>query len=246
MGSLFYSFGKFTKVIEVKPFHGPAAGVISSAYYIHVRSAYFSPSGNCLVTTSGEYSVRVYNDDNVVEMPILSNDNQLGTWVSNIRLTFWLSNTVVLRQIISQAFGNSDQSNPIARNIESNGSVKKTDMKNPLKWKTNSSSKQVKKLGFMQLDEDWPETSTFTAALKKIEFWIFSRIVESVWWQSFAQWAPPLGIYALAKIKQRRENLTDSLENAKVQATSFAQIGNPGSSTKDQDNEYYPAVGCKT
>ncbi|KAK1269954.1 hypothetical protein QJS04_geneDACA013731 [Acorus gramineus] len=50
-----------------------------------VRSAYFSPSGNCLATTSGEYSVRVYNDDNVVEMPALGNDNQLGTWVSNIR-----------------------------------------------------------------------------------------------------------------------------------------------------------------
>ncbi|KAK1314534.1 hypothetical protein QJS10_CPA06g01770 [Acorus calamus] len=100
------------------------------------------------------------------------------------RLTFWLSNTVVLRQIISQAFGNSDQSNPTVRNIESNGSVKKTDMKNPLKWKTNSGSKQLKKLGFMQLDDDWQETSTFTAALKKIEFWIFSRIVESVWWQT--------------------------------------------------------------
>ncbi|XP_033146410.1 uncharacterized protein LOC103863026 isoform X2 [Brassica rapa] len=28
-------------------------------------------------------------------------------------------------------------------------------------------------------------SETFTAALKKVEFWIFSRIVESVWWQVF-------------------------------------------------------------
>jgi len=31
--------------------------------------------------------------------------------------------------------------------------------------------------------EDWQETSTLTAALLKIESWIFSRVVECAWWQ---------------------------------------------------------------
>ncbi|XP_010508591.1 PREDICTED: uncharacterized protein LOC104785140 [Camelina sativa] len=84
------------------------------------------------------------------------------------RLTFWLSNIIALRQIISQAFGTSR----ITRISESNGdSGKKTN----LRWKN----------GFQQLLEDWQETETFTTALEKIEFWVFSRIVESVWWQVF-------------------------------------------------------------
>ncbi|CAA7057080.1 unnamed protein product [Microthlaspi erraticum] len=86
------------------------------------------------------------------------------------RLTFWLSNIVALREIISQAFG---KSRIITQSSESNGndSGKKTN----LRWKN----------GFQQLLEDWQETETFTSALEKIEFWIFSRIVESVWWQVF-------------------------------------------------------------
>ncbi|KAL0359487.1 UNVERIFIED_CONTAM: hypothetical protein Sangu_0798100 [Sesamum angustifolium] len=65
------------------------------------------------------------------------------------RLTFWLSNTVVLREIITQAFGSSCNTNALAKFID-----------------------------------DWQETRTFTAALEKVEAWIFSRIVESVWWQT--------------------------------------------------------------
>lgn len=80
-----------------------------------------------------------------------------------LRLTFWLSNTIVLREIISQAFGNSRNLSSLARLPELNG------------------SKQVN--GFMPLVDDWQETGTFTNALEKVESWIFSRIVESVWWQ---------------------------------------------------------------
>ncbi|XP_042492090.1 uncharacterized protein LOC122071756 isoform X2 [Macadamia integrifolia] len=99
------------------------------------------------------------------------------------RLTFWLSNTIVLREIISQAFGNLQHSVP--RVIESNGVSKRSESKpSPLKWKGISGSKQVKKLGFIQLLDDWQETTTFTAALEKVECWIFSRIIESVWWQT--------------------------------------------------------------
>ncbi|KAJ9184735.1 hypothetical protein P3X46_004434 [Hevea brasiliensis] len=99
------------------------------------------------------------------------------------RLTFWLSNTIVLREIICQAFGSSRHSSPLARFAESNGGTKKSEGKpTTLKWKGSSGSKQAN--GFMQLVDDWQETGTYTAALEKVESWIFSRIVESVWWQA--------------------------------------------------------------
>ncbi|XP_009391818.2 uncharacterized protein LOC103977891 [Musa acuminata AAA Group] len=101
------------------------------------------------------------------------------------RLTFWLSNTVVLREIICQTFGNLSNSNATLRTVESNGGARKTDEKqSPLKRKINSGIKQGKIFGFMQLIDDWQDTNTFTSALEKIESWIFSRIVESVWWQT--------------------------------------------------------------
>jgi hypothetical protein len=99
------------------------------------------------------------------------------------RLTFWLSNTVVLREIISQAFGSSRQFSPMTRHTESNGSSTRSEGKpSMLKWKGSSASKQAN--GFMQFVVDWQETGTFIAALEKVESWIFSRIVESVWWQA--------------------------------------------------------------
>ncbi|ONK80800.1 uncharacterized protein A4U43_C01F21900 [Asparagus officinalis] len=99
------------------------------------------------------------------------------------RLTYWLSNTVVLREIISQSFGNLSHSNSTARIIQANG--KKEDGKSPQsKWKNGSSEKQAKRSSFTQQVNDWQETGTFTAALEKIESWIFSRTVESVWWQT--------------------------------------------------------------
>ncbi|XP_024031104.1 uncharacterized protein LOC21410700 isoform X3 [Morus notabilis] len=98
------------------------------------------------------------------------------------RLTFWLSNTVVLREIISQAFGGSRHSSPAMRLTESNGNGKRSEMKSTMKWKGISGSKQIN--AFTPLLEDWQETGTFTAALEKVESWIFSRVVESVWWQA--------------------------------------------------------------
>ena len=98
------------------------------------------------------------------------------------RLSFWLSNTIVLREIISQAFGSSCQSSPLERLAESNGNGKRNDGKpTSLKWNGNPNNKQVNSL--MQPFEDWQETGTFTSALEKVESWMFSRIVESVWWQ---------------------------------------------------------------
>ncbi|KAJ4892155.1 nucleolar protein gar2-related [Raphanus sativus] len=79
------------------------------------------------------------------------------------RLTFWLSNIISLREIISQQFGKSH----ITETSDSNG------------------SDSEKKGRLQKLLEDWQETETFTTSLEKIEHWAFTRIVESVWWQVF-------------------------------------------------------------
>ncbi|XP_078437725.1 nucleolar protein gar2-like protein [Wolffia australiana] len=87
------------------------------------------------------------------------------------RLTFWLSNTVVLRDIISQAFGVSKMENKFSPGkLSSNGNT----------------GKQTRNLGIMPFMDDWQDTRTFITALEKIESWMFSRIVESIWWQTLA------------------------------------------------------------
>ncbi|KAK8522578.1 hypothetical protein V6N13_115541 [Hibiscus sabdariffa] len=62
------------------------------------------------------------------------------------RLTFWLSNSVVLRATVSHTIGEMH-------------------------------------LCSDSLD-DWVDPQTFLLALQKFEAWIFSRIIESVWWQT--------------------------------------------------------------
>ncbi|KAL6661689.1 hypothetical protein ACP70R_001073 [Stipagrostis hirtigluma subsp. patula] len=100
------------------------------------------------------------------------------------RLTFWLSNTVVLREIIAQTFDISRQLTPTMMTVDENGGATKLDGKSmSVLWKNSSTGKQAK-LAAMQMPDDWQETSTLLAALEKIESWIFSRIVETVWWQA--------------------------------------------------------------
>ncbi|KAG0463614.1 hypothetical protein HPP92_019683 [Vanilla planifolia] len=97
------------------------------------------------------------------------------------RLTFWLSNTVALREIISQTFGYSSVA---MKHLESASDCKMSSYKlQPLKSKNNSEGKQSKVLSFVQVD-DWHETTAFIAVLEKLESWIFSKAVESVWWQA--------------------------------------------------------------
>ncbi|XP_066397469.1 uncharacterized protein [Miscanthus floridulus] len=98
------------------------------------------------------------------------------------RLTFWLSNTVVLREIIAQTFGSSRHSSPV-KLFNTNGAKKPDRSSAPTRWKSNYSGKYAKP-NIMQVPDDWRETSTLLDALEKIESWIFSRIVESMWWQA--------------------------------------------------------------
>ncbi|CAN0925299.1 hypothetical protein LINGRAHAP2_LOCUS34675 [Linum grandiflorum] len=85
------------------------------------------------------------------------------------RLTFWLSNSVVLRAIISQAVGES---------LETKGGQMR---KSSLNWKEFSSSRKEKGSGNSC---DWENPRTFITALERVEAWIFSKTVESIWWQT--------------------------------------------------------------
>ncbi|XP_073062459.1 uncharacterized protein [Primulina eburnea] len=100
------------------------------------------------------------------------------------RLTFWLSNTVVLREIISIAFGNSGRSKALAKMFESNGREKKNEAKASSSKNSSTGSRPRNKQGLLLFVDDWQESRTLTAALEKVESWIFSRIVESIWWQT--------------------------------------------------------------
>nr|XP_043610499.1 uncharacterized protein LOC122582204 [Erigeron canadensis] len=99
------------------------------------------------------------------------------------RLTFWWSNTIILREIITQAFGSSCQSSSLTRILSPKGSNNKMEGR----------SKQFNKPDFIEFIDDWQETRAFTSALEKVESWIFSRIVESIWWQTLTPKMQSLG-----------------------------------------------------
>ncbi|OVA09491.1 EEIG1/EHBP1 N-terminal domain [Macleaya cordata] len=106
------------------------------------------------------------------------------------RLTFWLSNSVVLRGIISLALRDSQLPVSAGPHVENNDVGKGNDKRSSsLKWKKSSLSKKENKFGTV---EDWDDPHTFTTALEKIETWIFSRIVESVWWQTLTPYMQPI------------------------------------------------------
>ncbi|GAB4840582.1 hypothetical protein Ancab_021351 [Ancistrocladus abbreviatus] len=86
------------------------------------------------------------------------------------RLTFWLSNSIMLRAIVSQI--NKEELIPTAPCVETKSKGKKSDKRAPPNDPRDS-------------HDDWEDLLTFTIALERIEAWIFSRIIESLWWQSF-------------------------------------------------------------
>ncbi|XP_006660764.2 uncharacterized protein LOC102709200 [Oryza brachyantha] len=100
------------------------------------------------------------------------------------RLTFWLSNTVVLREIIAQTFGISCQPSLAMKAFSTNGNANMLGKNSSaMRRKRNYNGKHARP-AVWPLPDDWRETDTLVLALEKIESWIFSRIVESVWWQA--------------------------------------------------------------
>ncbi|XP_042466402.1 uncharacterized protein LOC122048955 isoform X2 [Zingiber officinale] len=100
------------------------------------------------------------------------------------RLTFWLSNTIVLRAIVTETIKYPGAKQSASTQLRYNGSVKLPGSKHsPLKWE--SVSHKNKEFSFSESFGDWDDPATFISALEKIESWIFSRTIEYVWWQIF-------------------------------------------------------------
>ncbi|KAL6905866.1 hypothetical protein ACP4OV_003467 [Aristida adscensionis] len=96
------------------------------------------------------------------------------------RLSFWLSNCVVLRAIVTETSKQSGTTNGIN---SADYNSKTTYRKNSASMWESLNRKKGKILS-PEFD-NWEDVDTFIAALKKIESWIFSRIVETLWWQTF-------------------------------------------------------------
>ncbi|MCD7455048.1 hypothetical protein HAX54_026925 [Datura stramonium] len=98
------------------------------------------------------------------------------------RLTFWLSNSVVLRATITKF--HSQQQLPLSADTMPEKAVVKDKKKkfSPLKWESYSSNDD--RDGVYESLGSWEDPVTFIRALEKIEAWIFSRVIESIWWQT--------------------------------------------------------------
>jgi len=109
---------------------------------------------------------------------------KLYFFTHDCRLTFWLSNCVMLRAIVSEAFEEDHLPVSAGPSVERMGNKKGMNKKPvALNWKVSSSGKIGNRSGLVKSLEDWEDPLTLLHALEKVEFWIFSRIVESVWWQ---------------------------------------------------------------
>ncbi|XP_044494010.1 uncharacterized protein LOC123217229 isoform X2 [Mangifera indica] len=85
------------------------------------------------------------------------------------RLTFWFSNSVVLRAIVSKATEKFQISDGLGTKNDSG------------RITPNKEEKDCSVEG----SDDWEDPQIFVVALEKFEAWIFSRIIESIWWQTF-------------------------------------------------------------
>ncbi|PIA33697.1 hypothetical protein AQUCO_04000035v1 [Aquilegia coerulea] len=121
------------------------------------------------------------------------------------RLTFWLSNSIVLRASINKTDGNMQSQILSALQIKTNGPVKSNEKSSSLKQKVMSSGKKGKMFGFTDNFDSWEDPKTFTSALENIEAWIFSRIIHAVWRQVFSPCMHPR-IVNRAKVLRRKQN----------------------------------------
>ncbi|KAE9589736.1 hypothetical protein Lal_00021628 [Lupinus albus] len=83
------------------------------------------------------------------------------------RLTFWFSNLILLRAIVSKGIEDILRNGPCI-NRDCDGNDPPCHEKEKTEDKCHS----------------WEDPETFVVALEKVEAWMFSRIVESVWWQT--------------------------------------------------------------
>ncbi|XP_039116563.1 uncharacterized protein LOC120252060 isoform X2 [Dioscorea cayenensis subsp. rotundata] len=126
------------------------------------------------------------------------------------RLTFWLSNVIILREVVSQTFSCLSQLNTVLKLVGTNDGAKEKRKKlSPLKDKDSNFSKQTKRPDSMQPADDRQEAISMISALEKIEIWLFSRAVESVWSQSFDLLIPVEGLFTTNKFQGSLETALD-------------------------------------
>ncbi|XP_057740580.1 uncharacterized protein LOC130957751 [Arachis stenosperma] len=134
------------------------------------------------------------------------------------RLTFWLSNTIVLRTIINQSIKDSVQSNNsgVIRGRKYNGDLygKITSTAARLKG-YHPAKNEHRAIGYASFG-NWEDPQVFISALEKVEVWIFSRIVESIWWQTLTPHMQPIA----AKLAQKEVN-SASRKNKRGKSNSY-------------------------
>uniref|UniRef100_A0A7N0U8R1 C2 NT-type domain-containing protein n=1 Tax=Kalanchoe fedtschenkoi TaxID=63787 RepID=A0A7N0U8R1_KALFE len=108
------------------------------------------------------------------------------------RLTFWLSNSILLRAIVCRHVAPPASYGKAYTKHNNTGLA--SNERNPWAWLPPSKPSTTA--------DDWEDPKAFNYALEKFEAWIFSRIVESVWWQSFT----PNMQTAAAKSSNSRKN----------------------------------------
>ncbi|KAJ7234488.1 hypothetical protein O6H91_Y450400 [Diphasiastrum complanatum] len=150
------------------------------------------------------------------------------------RLSFWLSNVVVLREMISQAFEISPASpvSPILNVEKSNKSASVlsksiSNAKSSITERMHGSQEALSGHGGTGNNKipvgpsiDWRERNTFVVALEHVEGWIFGRIIESVWWQALT---PPM--QKSAELRLRTSYIEDGLDKQKSSEVQKAAQG---------------------
>lgn len=99
------------------------------------------------------------------------------------RLTFWLSNSIMLRAIISQAAAGLQFNEGVPTETTVNrgkSALEKIYMQQSIKYIANQGNKNY----LVKQSYNWEDIESFTQALEKLEGWIFSKITKSLWWQT--------------------------------------------------------------
>lgn len=100
---------------------------------------------------------------------------------------------VALRAVIAQAYdtGGPDNSQvgstDATASTNSNGNGSASWARKSLTSRKSFSRQDSKLLSPKPLPSDWQQPGTFITALEKIEGWIYTKIIESLWWQVYTR-----------------------------------------------------------
>ncbi|KAJ4850714.1 hypothetical protein Tsubulata_004187 [Turnera subulata] len=140
---------------------------------------------------------------------------------SNHRLTFWLSNSIVLRAIISPVDKPELTISNGSSKEKNGGGMTNSAKSSPLRWKEMSPGGKD--------TSDWNDPRAFVSALEKVEAWIFSQTIQSICCQLVDVllvlvlfWDAPSGIKASSHC--RWDNSADARSHS-VFVTEFGAVG---------------------